>query len=103
MIFTGIVVFAVTLAVVTGTRLAQQALVVAFGIAVGVAVGVPTSMLVASMTRQGTLMVDARQATPDRPRQVPARQLDRNEREFTIVGGVGPPILDESFGNGSHG
>jgi hypothetical protein len=128
LLFVILLVFAITLAIVVGNRLATDALPIAFGIAVGITVGMPTSVLVAILTRQVTFGVPVQvmpaqewpasgngHAPSERPNgKQPASRRARpaptyeavpappsNGRHFTVVGGASAPSLERDLpGNG---
>ena len=110
-----VMVFAVTLAIVIGTQIPAQAMPIVFGVAVGVAVGVPTSVLVAMLTRQAMLSLpdkqdlyvhtggngngsgpQRREAThPSTPQVASSLPPAESGRQFTVVGGAAPPLLED--------
>jgi len=49
-----VVAFAVTLAVIVGTRMSSEAMAVIMGMACGVVAGIPTSLLIAVVTNRRT-------------------------------------------------
>lgn len=129
MLFAALLVFAVALAIVVGSRLSEAAMSVVLGVAVGVAVGIPTSVLVAVLTRQVVLEMPTNQGwqaqyegsqdgqpsngrsrpqtrqeptSQNAPRQPLPTRYDKG-RQFTVVGGAAPPLLDEDDfrGNGN--
>lgn len=122
MIFIAVLVFAVSLGVVTGNRLSADALPIALGVAVGVTAGIPISLVLAAvMTRQTLLTVPAQQGRPSgtgngangkhaapngngrsvRAQPVSAQKtyvpapIPTGERRFTVVGGASAPLLEE--------
>ncbi len=107
------VAFAVTLAVVVGLRLSDQAMAVVVGVIAGVAASIPTSLIVVWLTtRHLAVLHEARRREPEPEREaspqvvilqptptaapqafhpgypvLPAQTVATPSRQFTIIGG----------------
>lgn len=121
LLFLILLAFAVTLAVVVGTRLPVGALPIVLGVSVGLAIGIPTSVLLGNLTRHAALDLSTQrdwEAPASGSQTAPGANGRRtssgaslqassspvSERTFTVVGGATPPLfVEEDFpGNGDH-
>jgi len=110
-VLAGVALFAVTLAIVIGSRLSGEVLLIALGIALGVVLGIPVGAMAVLIGRRGEqttgrmpgaeegstlLALTAQQADRlfralDRPQQASADAFTlsaRQERRFSAVGGA---------------
>lgn len=107
-VLVGVSIFAVTLAVVIGSRLTGQALLVALGIALGVMLGIPVGAMAVLIGRRRELSAGIEEGSTaviltdqqadrlfralDRPQQASADAFTlpaaRQERRFSAVGGA---------------
>ena len=117
-VLVGVSLFAITLAVVIGTRLTGEALLIAFGIALGIILGIPVGAMAVLLGRpreqtagqisgvaEGTTLLaltdqqaDRLFRVLDRP-QAPADAFtlpSRQERRFSAVGGADLTDVDDT-------
>ncbi|MEA3345702.1 MAG: hypothetical protein U9Q78_05585 [Chloroflexota bacterium] len=62
-----VVAFAITLAVIVGTRMSSEAMAVVIGVVCGVAAGIPTSLLIVAVTNRKREKRDRSQVERDYP------------------------------------
>jgi len=96
-----VVAFAITLAVIVGTRLSTEAMAVVIGVVCGVAAGIPTSLLIVAVTHLRTgerghpqrdyppvVIIQSGQASPTYPQlpYLPSMPPLAGARQFRVVG-----------------
>ncbi len=102
-IFLIVLAFSITLAIIIGTRLSDQALAVIVGVVAGVAASLPTSLIIVWFATRAVGVRAAREAEPrpetphiivvqppvpaDPRSYIPPPAPPRNQRKFTIIGG----------------